>query len=318
MALDHRGAWSVAARAEGQGQRLRGPTLQAPADAWAAAGWEVLAPDLRGHGRSPRWDPADQLHPGDRLTEDLLAVVDGLLGEAAADAGAGGVGRPGESPDGRSAVPGPLVLFGHSAGGSVAAAAAALRPERVAGVLLEDPFWRLPVTPHQDRAVAEQAYEELVARQASSLADLETWAGVVHPGWDPRELPAWAWAQDDADPVLVRCGDVIPTPPWPDIVRRLVAAEVDVLVVTGSVSPEVGMTARHRRLLVASGARLAVVDGASHFVRRDAPERFAAISGEFLAHVAQPGPPGPVDHAVAQGTRGRFGSSRMVNGDQQP
>ena len=55
----------------------------------------------------------------------------------------------------------------------------------------------------------------------------------MHPGWDPRELPAWARAQHDADPLLVRHGDVIPTPPWPDLVRRLVAGGVDVLVVTG-------------------------------------------------------------------------------------
>ena len=48
------------------------------------------------------------------------------------------------------------------------------------------------------------------------------------------------------------------------------------------------MTARHRRMLAGCGARLAVVDGASHFVRRDAPERFAAISGEFLATLALP------------------------------
>lgn len=252
------------------GMMESGPTLQAAADGWAADGWEVLAPDLRGHGRSPRWDPADQLHPGDRLTEDLVAVLDDLDGDA----------RPGTT--------GPLVLFGHSAGGGVAAAAAAQRPERVAGVLLEDPFWRLPVTPHQDRAVAEQAYEDLVARQSLSLAGLEVRGGVAHPGWDPRELPAWARAQHDADPVLVRNGDVIPTPPWPDLVRGLVAAEVDVLVVTGGVAPEVGMTARHRRMLAGCGARLAVVDGASHFVRRDAPERFAAISGKFLARALGP------------------------------
>lgn len=253
-----------------------GPTLQAAADAWAAGGWEVLAPDLRGHGRSPRWDPADPLHLGDRLTEDLLAVVDGVVDDvpdAGADAGRGSHGRPA----------GPLVLFGHSAGGGVVAAAAALRPGRVAGVLLEDPFWRLPVTSRQDRTVAEEAYRELVARQSRSLAELEVQGGVAHPGWDPRELPAWAQAQHDADPALVRNGDVIPTPPWPELVRGLATAGVDLLVVTGGISPEVGMTARHRRLLVGSGARLAVVDGASHFVRRDAPDRFATITGGFLA-----------------------------------
>jgi pimeloyl-ACP methyl ester carboxylesterase len=252
------------------GMMESGPTLQAAADAWAADGWEVLAPDLRGHGGSPCWDPADHLHPGDRLTDDLVAVLDDLPG-----------GSEGGTPE-------PLVLFGHSAGGGVAAAAAAQRPGRVAGVLLEDPFWRLPVTPHQDRAVAEQAYQDLVARQAQSLAELEAWIGVERPGWDPRELPAWARAQHDADPALVRNGDVIPTPPWPDLVRGLTTGGLDVLVITGAISPQVGMTARHRRMLAGCGARLAVVDGASHFVRRDAPEKFAAITESFLATLTLP------------------------------
>ncbi|MFC8800287.1 alpha/beta hydrolase [Promicromonospora sp. NPDC057138] len=260
-----------------------GPTLQAAADVWAASGWEVLAPDLRGHGRSPRWDPADQLHPGDRLTEDLVAVLDDVLVGTGAGCGAGAGSQLSSEVGPGAAAPEPLVLFGHSAGGGVAAAVASLRPGRVAGVLLEDPFWRLPVTRHQDRAVAEQAYQDLLTRQAQPLAELEARGGGAHPKWDPGELPAWARAQHDADPALVRHGDVIPTPPWPDLVRRLTTGGVDVLVVTGSISPEVGMTARHRRMLAGCGARLAVVDGASHFVRRDAPERFAAITAWFLA-----------------------------------
>ena len=262
-----------------------GPTLQAAADAWAASGWEVLAPDLRGHGRSLRWDPADHLHLGDRLTEDLVAVLDDVL------VGSGAGSRTGSGTDSGAGpgvgAPEPLVLFGHSAGGGVAAAAAAQRPGRVAGVLLEDPFWRLPVTPHQDRAVAEQAHRDLLARQAQPLAELAIQGGVAHPRWDPSELPAWARAQHDADPGLVRHGDVIPTPPWPDLVRRLTTGGVEVLVVTGSISPEVGMTARHRRMLAGCGARVTVVDGASHFVRRDAPERFTAITAEFLAGAAR-------------------------------
>lgn len=272
-----------------------GPTLQAAADAWAAAGWEVLAPDLRGHGSSPRWDPDDGLHLGDRLVEDLLAVLDDLPGGSGTDSGpdsrvGSGVGGAGSEAGLGAGAPELLVLFGHSAGGGVAAAAAAQRPGLVAGVLLEDPFWRLPVTPHQDRAVAEQAYGDLLARQARSLAELEADGAVAHPGWDLAELPAWARAQHDADPVLVRNGDVIPTPPWPDLVRRLATDGVDVLVVTGGVAPEVGMTARHRRMLAGCGARLAVVAGASHFVRRDAPERFAAITAEFLARAALTAP----------------------------
>ncbi|MCF4119918.1 alpha/beta fold hydrolase [Antribacter sp. KLBMP9083] len=248
------------------GMMESGPTLRSATDAWAADGWHVVAPDLRGHGRSPRWDADDELHPGDRLTQDVVEIVDELLLSDAAQAG-------------------PLVLFGHSAGGGVAAAVAAARPDRVRAVVLEDPFWRLPVTRHQDRGVAERAYRDLLDRQAIPPSDLVASGQSAHPAWATAELPAWAQAQHDADPALVRNGDVIPTPPWPDLLSALRAAGSEVLVVTGT-GPLVGILEEHRRLIVERGARLAVVEGANHFVRRDAPDRFAELTTAFLADVA--------------------------------
>jgi len=119
--------------------------LTQPAQDWAARGWTTLTPDQRGHGSAPRWTEAElDRHPGDVMTEDLLTLLDPVL---ARDEG-------------------PVVLYGHSAGGAAAAAAAADRAGQVAGVLLEDPFWRLPVTRHQDRAVAEAAHADLLQWQA--------------------------------------------------------------------------------------------------------------------------------------------------------
>ncbi|GAB3173429.1 hypothetical protein GCM10027059_44430 [Myceligenerans halotolerans] len=147
------------------GMMESGPTLRSAADAWAASGWSVIAPDLRGHGRSPRWDPADALHAGDRLTRDVVELLD-------------------EQPTGADGN-GPLVLFGHSAGGGVAAAAAARRADRVRAVVLEDPFWRLPVTRHQDRAVAVRGHRDLLDRQAMTLSGLVARGRSEHPGRDP-------------------------------------------------------------------------------------------------------------------------------------
>jgi pimeloyl-ACP methyl ester carboxylesterase len=79
-----------------------------------AASHHVLAVDQRGHGRSTL--PAQ---PGSRsswldLRDDLVALLDGLEG-------------------------GPLVLSGHSMGGTVSILAAAARPHRVRALVLFDP-----------------------------------------------------------------------------------------------------------------------------------------------------------------------------------
>jgi pimeloyl-ACP methyl ester carboxylesterase len=138
------------------------------------------------------------------------------------------------------------------------------------------------VTRHQDRGVARRAYVDLLDRQALSLPDLVRRGRVTRPAWAPDELPDWAQAQHDADPALVLDGDVIPTPPWPGLLSDLRRAGVPVLVVTGS-GPGIGITEQHRSLAAGHGARIAVVSGASHFVRRDAPVEFLRVTLEFLA-----------------------------------
>lgn len=72
--------------------------------------WTVIALDQRGHGASPR---------GDRyLVTDYVADAVRIVREEAA---------------------GSVVLFGHSLGAMVAAAVAAELPDRVRGIILEDP-----------------------------------------------------------------------------------------------------------------------------------------------------------------------------------
>lgn len=71
----------------------------------ADAGFRVVAPDMRGYGRSDAPRGVDA-YPLDRLVEDVIALADGL-----------GAGR--------------MVLVGHDWGGIVAWHLAATRPERV-------------------------------------------------------------------------------------------------------------------------------------------------------------------------------------------
>ena len=75
-----------------------------------AEDWTVIALDQRGHGTSPR--------AGSYLVTDYVADAVRFVREETA---------------------GPIFIFGHSLGAMVAAAVAAELPDRVGGIILEDP-----------------------------------------------------------------------------------------------------------------------------------------------------------------------------------
>ncbi|KQW74877.1 hypothetical protein ASC89_25045 [Devosia sp. Root413D1] len=234
-------------------------TLAITAQHWAGNGFRVLAIDPRGHGQSSRWT-ADLLkrHPGDVIVEDILADLNEWL----------------------SGADQPLVLFGHSAGGSAAAAVAARLGSRVSAVVLEDPFWRLPVTPFQDRDVAVNAAATLRRWQAVSDAERQAEIAELFPRWPQDELAAWSKAKADMDVALVAQGDVIPTRAWPTLLGELAGAGVPVKIITGTI--RIGITASHRAIIRSLGAEVAVVPGATHFIRRDDRQLFHALVDSFL------------------------------------
>jgi lipase len=102
----------------GHGERFR----RLAEERWA--GFRVLAPDLRGHGRSG-WEPPWTL---ETHVADLIETLDGL-----------GVERPD--------------WVGHSFGGRVVLEVAAAHPERVGRVVLLDPA--IDVLPHVAESMAE-------------------------------------------------------------------------------------------------------------------------------------------------------------------
>lgn len=120
----------------------------------------VLAPDLRGRGRSLPQGPAGMA----AHAADLLAVLDALDVERA-------------------------VLVGHSMGGFVVGRLARLHPERVAGVVLVDGGLPLPAPPpgtSTEEAVAATigpAADRLSMTFESVAAYLDYWR--PHPGLGP-------------------------------------------------------------------------------------------------------------------------------------
>ena len=75
--------------------------------------WDVLAPDLRGHGQSPRFTKDELAAAPEVLLADVMGVLD--------------------------AQPEPVALIGHSLGGLRALRATIARPDKVWALVLEDP-----------------------------------------------------------------------------------------------------------------------------------------------------------------------------------
>ena len=234
---------------------------------WASRGFDILGIDPRGHAGSARWtDALLHRHPGDVIVDDILATLE----ETRVD--------PLRS----------IVLFGHSGGGAAAAAVAAALPHRVLAVVLEDPFWRLPVTQFQDHAAAERASAGLERLKALSPAARIDEIRAVFPQWPEDELAAWSRAKDDMDISLVANGHIIPARGWPTLLTDLARADIPVLVVTGTI--RIGMTANHRAILRALGAEVVVVRGATHFIRRDGRDLFHNVTDAFLDRHIPGGP----------------------------
>ena len=154
-----------------------GASWERVAAALARRGLRVIAPDLRGHGRSGHVSPGSAYH-----LMDMLGDIDGLLGA---------LGQR------------PVILVGHSLGAALAALIATARPQRIAGLVLVEP----PPLP------AQEAWSpmESLALQLNSLAEAPShpiFAGVPAAAERLRHsLPALseAWALRMAERLTEPC-----------------------------------------------------------------------------------------------------------------
>ncbi|HKA49812.1 MAG TPA: alpha/beta hydrolase [Candidatus Dormibacteraeota bacterium] len=176
----------------------------------AARGYHVLAPDLRGHGLSPRGEYGPEV-----WAEDLLDSIPAN----------------------------PELALGHSLGGLVLAVALErLQPARA---IYEDPAWRVRPERHA-QAVQEFAAQKGWGREQVAAANPRWPAGDVDAKlealqcWDPGTAPAVldgaSWDYTPARPVvpsLVQLADPSDLVP-PDQAERLVEAGFEVRVVAGA------------------------------------------------------------------------------------
>jgi hypothetical protein len=139
--------------------------------------WKVIALDQRGHGTSPR--------AGSYLVTDYIADVVRFVQEETAD---------------------PVVLFGHSLGAMAAAVVAAELPDRVRGIILEDPpfhtmgnriagsAWQAQFTGMREAAQKHGSVEEIT----DALADIRLPAsgGAFKRLGELRDRASLAWSAE--------------------------------------------------------------------------------------------------------------------------
>ncbi len=219
----------------------------------------VVAPDLRGHGRSSA--PRGPFGLGE-LARDLAALADALALERA-------------------------VLVGWSLGALVALAAAPLVRARLAGLALVSGTPRFTEGEDWPHGLPARSVEGLAlrVRRDAPRAVARFFDGMFVAG--ELDAPARARAEairaavPPADPAALLAGlDVLARE---DLRARLPALDLPVLVVHGGRDPVCPPGAARALAAAIPGARLALLPGAGHAPFLSRPEPFHEAVGAFLA-----------------------------------
>lgn len=231
-------------------------TMWRPQTDGAFGGRRVIAPDLRGYGRST-------VVPGrtglDVFARDLAALLDAL-----------GVG--------------PAVLCGLSMGGQIVLEFHRLFADRVAGLVLADTF---------AQGESEQGAKERYAR--ADALERDGMAGYAHDVLTSMVAPATVTALPEvaghvhammlAAPPRGAAAALRGRAERPDYTGTLARIAVPTAVVVGSedvFTPVADARFLHSRI---AGARLTVVDGAGHMPNLERPDAFNAAVADLLAAV---------------------------------
>jgi len=239
-----------------------------------ASDWHVLAPDLRGHGDS-EWAMA-----GAYAVADYICDLAELLHELS---------------------PTPVVLIGHSLGGTIATRTAALFPSRVAKLVTIEGLGAV-LTLESERAAQPfplklrewiEEQRRLASRSPRLYASLTEGCARLHsinPSLSPEQVihltrhgmrggpdGLYRWKFDP----LVQSSSAVEMSPeqvhqlWADITCQT-------LFVYGTrswaASPELDGRATYFK-----NARLAMIEGAGHWVHHDCPGAFLEAIQSFLA-----------------------------------
>jgi len=227
--------------------------------ALAERGFRVLAPDLRGHGASPR--PVAGL-----AVTDLAADVAETVADAAGASGPG------------AAAPAVDLLVGHSLGALVALEVVTARPGFARRLLLEDPPGRSSVDWAGLAAGMEADSRRAVDDPQALRRDLEA----ENPGWPPGE--AERRVADLADCNAMAIAAALRPGVSFDLAGLLAAARLPVLLLLAEEALGSSIVGVDRKAAVAAAGDSATRElPAGHSIHREALDAWLAALDAWLA-----------------------------------
>ncbi len=220
------------------------------------ADYDVILPDARGHGLSPRVQPGELVDHA----ADLAGIIEAL-----------GLDRP--------------IIGGHSMGGSTTSMLAASRPELARALILEDPAWF--DQPAESKAEKKEPqpnpwHDWLRSLPGLSLEEVMAKGRADSPSWAEIEMPAWAESKKQLDINILQTEGV--HRPWREVAE---AIRCPTLLITadsnqgGIVTPQIARTA----ILLNRRVQLANVPGVGHNIRREDYKGYMRAVKEFLSSV---------------------------------
>ena len=214
----------------------------------ADEGYHVIAPDLRGHGTSPR--------PGNYSLEAHTADVVHLLEST-----------------------GPACLVGHSLGGAVAWHVAAARPDVVRCLVIEDQHpnattggWQYWMDWATSWPLSLPTREAGIGHLQAEGRSVDWWSASLEPAKDGT----WGWAFD-VTAVVESARSLWETDSW-DTLAGLYAPT---MIIRGGLSPHLEGHVAQRMVHTIPHCKLVTIPEADHWVHRD-PDPYVKTLLGFL------------------------------------
>ena len=168
-------------------------------------------------------------------------------------------------------------------GAGVSATVAALYPELVSGVILEDPWWpgSDEGTPEEQVARASAWRQEIIERQAQTAEQIIATRKTEQSKWADEEFAGWATAKQHLSPNVTQY-ITAPRKSWRELVGQI---RCPVLLITADVAegalvtPEVAAEA----VKLMPKGRVVHIPGAGHNIRREQFEAYMTAVRAFLA-----------------------------------